>query len=175
MKGSTKAALLLAFSLCLPISSLILMFDIWFFDMVIICYWQNLTLYISTGFQLCSQFQGGRRQGCRWCSIGYTIFSGFVLYAIQTSGHPVIWTSGHLVFWPSSHLIIRPSGHPAIWSSDHPVIWSSRLLAIIRSSDHPVFWSSGLLSQCLKNVRIGIFLAYLIVGYTSWATPISNS
>ena len=43
-------------SLCLPISSLILMFDIWFFDMVIICYWQNLTIYISTGFQLCSQF-----------------------------------------------------------------------------------------------------------------------
>ena len=56
MKGSTKAALLLAFSLCLPISSLILMFDIWFFDMVIICYWQNLTIYISAGFQLCSQF-----------------------------------------------------------------------------------------------------------------------
>ena len=146
MKGSTKAALLLAFSLCLPISSLILMFDIWFFDMVIICYWQNLTLYISTGFQLCSQFQGGRRQGCRWCSIGYTIFSGFVLYAIQTSGLPDFWqsrslaiqSSDHMVFWPSGLLVIqssgllaiRPSDHPAIWPSGHLVIWSSRLLAI---------------------------------------------
>ena len=57
--------------------------------------------------------QGGR-QGCSRCSIGYTIFSGFVLYAIQTSGHMVFQPSSHPDFWLSGLLDIRSSGHPAI-------------------------------------------------------------
>ena len=72
--------------------------------------------------------------------------------------HLDFWPSGHPDFWPSDLTVIRPSGYPTIRSSDHPVIRPSGLL---------VFWSSGLLSRCLKNVRIGIFLAYLIVGYTN--------
>ena len=112
------------------------------------------------------------------------------LLAIWSSGHPVIRTSGHpaiwsfchltiwssrllviwssrlLAIWSSGHPVIQPSGHLTVRSSDHPVIWSSRVLAIW-SSDHPVTWPSGHLSWCLKNVLIGIFLAYLIVGYTN--------
>ena len=100
--------------------------------------------------------------------------------AIWPSGHPAFWLSGHPDFWPSDHPVIRPSGHPTIRSSDHPVIQPSGHPTIrssnhpvihptnpvIGSSNHPVF-CSGLLSRCLKNVLIGIFLAYLIVGYTN--------
>ena len=80
--------------------------------------------------------------------------------------HPTIWSSGLLVIWSSDHPVIQPSGHPTIrlsghpdfWPSGHPTIWSSK---------HPVIRPSGLLSRCLKNVPIGIFLAYLLVGYTN--------
>ena len=93
--------------------------------------------------------------------IGYTIFSGFVLYTIRTFCHSYFWlsrllaiqTSDHMVFWPSGLLVIKSSGllvisssgHLIIWPTDNLVIWSSRLLAIllcIWSSDHLVIWSS---------------------------------
>ena len=96
---------------------------------------------------------------------------------IRTSDHSVFWPCGHLIIWPSDHLVICLSGHPDFWpwSSGHLVIRPSGHLTIqssdlpvmviqisghliIQSSGHPVFWSSG---------HIGIFLAYLIVGYTN--------
>ena len=111
------------------------------------------------------------------------------LLAIQTSDHMAFWSSSHTAFWPSRLLTIRPSDHPTtcssgylvIQTSDNPDLWPSGLLAIrpsdypvIRSFSHPVFWpsshraipTSGLLSQCLRNVLIGIYLAYL-VAYTN--------
>ena len=96
------------------------------------------------------------------------------LLTIWSSGHPAFWSSSHPDYWPSGllaiwssslgviqtsgHLIMRPSGHPFIWLSSHPVIRPSGLLAIP---------TSCFLSRFLKNVLIGIFLAYLIVGYTN--------
>ena len=89
--------------------------------------------------------------------------------AIRPSSHPTIWSSGHPTIWSSDHLVIRPSGYlviPDFWPSDHPTIWSSNHM-VIQPSGHMTIWSYGLLSRCLKNVLIGMFLAYLIVGYTN--------
>ena len=80
------------------------------------------------------------------------------LLAILTPGHPDFLPSGLLVIWPS--------GHPDFWPSDHLVIRPSGLLAI-QSSGLLAIPTSGHLSRCLKNVLIGIFLSYLIVGYTN--------
>ena len=99
-------------------------------------------------------------------SSGLLAFWPSGLLAIRPSDHPAFWSSRYLVIQTSSHLIIQPSGHPVIWSSDHSIFWPYGLLAI-RSSGLLAILASGLLSQCLKNDLIGIFLAYLIVGYTN--------
>ena len=105
---------------------------------------------------------------------GYPDFWPYDLLAIRPSGHPVMQTSGHPVFWPSGHPAFWSSRLLAIWSSDHlviqlsgyPVIRPSCLL-VIQPSGLLAIPTSGHLSRCLKNVLIGIFLAYLIVGYTN--------
>jgi len=98
---------------------------------------------------------------------GLLIIRSSGLLAIWSSGHLIIWPAGHLAFWSSRLLAIWSSGHPVIWPSSHPTIRLSGHPTILRSSGHPTICSSGLLSRCLKNVLIGIFLAYLIVGYTN--------
>ena len=94
------------------------------------------------------------------------VFWSSGLLAIRSSGHQAFWSSGHLTIWSFSLLVIWSSRLLAIWSSSHLTIRSS-CHPVIRPSGLLVIWSSDLLSQCLKNVLIGIFLAYLIVGYTN--------
>ena len=62
-------------------------------------------IFCMCNLQYTSTIYQGGRQGCSQCSqcsIGYTIFSGFVLYTIWTSKQPI------------GLLAIQTSGHPAI-------------------------------------------------------------